>query len=115
MNFIADLFLAAGAFGAGIYCFVLSRRLNQLTNLESGVGNAVTTLAKQVDDLEKAVDMAQNGAENSSRSLQEITTKAEQTALRLELLLASMHDFPSEKVQQPASDATFVRHRVVSR
>ena len=49
MQMIADILLVAGAFGAGIYCFVLSRRLNRFNDLEKGVGGA------------RAIDRARRG------------------------------------------------------
>ena len=49
MDLIADIFLIAGALGAGFYCIVLSRRLSRFTDLENGVGGAVEpTLARAV-------------------------------------------------------------------
>ena len=41
MQLIADVLLAAGAFGAALYCFVLSRRLKRFATLESGMGGAI--------------------------------------------------------------------------
>ena len=51
MDIIADILLAAGALGAGIYCYILGRRLNRFNDLEKGVGGAVAVLSAQVDDL----------------------------------------------------------------
>ena len=41
MTLIADILLAAGAFGAAIYCYVLSGRLKKFTTLETGMGGAI--------------------------------------------------------------------------
>ena len=107
MELIADILLLAGAFGAGIYCYVLSRRLRKFTDLEKGIGGAVATLAVQVEELSKAVEQAQKTAGVSTEKLTEDTYKAELVAKRLELLLASMHDLPepqrkpSERSQNP--------------
>ena len=49
MDIIADILLAAGAVGAGIYCYVLGRRLNRFNDLENGVGGAVAVLSAQAD------------------------------------------------------------------
>lgn len=89
---IADILLAAGAFGAGLYCFVLSRRLRRFTDLEKGVGGAVAVLAVQVSDLEKSLEKAKSAAAESVGTLAEVNTKAETSAQRLELLIASLHD-----------------------
>lgn len=114
MELIADTLLVAGALGAGLYCFVLARRLTRFTDLENGVGGAVAVLSAQVDDLSKTLETAQETAGASSESLAELTAKAEDVARRLELLVASMHDLPKEQASAeappPAADAVFVRH-----
>ncbi|GGG80060.1 hypothetical protein GCM10011415_31730 [Salipiger pallidus] len=94
MEVIADILLAAGALGAGFYCFILSRRLSRFTDLEKGVGGAVAVLSAQVDDLTRTLGAAQATAGESSKSLEALTTRAEGVAKRLELMLASMHDLP---------------------
>ena len=99
MDLIADILLIAGALGAGVYCIVLSRRLNRFTNLENGVGGAIAVLSSQVDDMTKALDTARSATASSASSLDSLTGRAEGVAQRLELLVASMHDLPvdSEK------------------
>ncbi|MBS0125741.1 hypothetical protein [Thetidibacter halocola] len=113
MELIADIFLVAGALGAGLYCFVLARRLTRFTDLENGVGGAVAVLSAQVDDLSKTLETAQKTASASSESLTELTARAEDVARRLELLVASMHDLPKEAPPPPEPerlDTVFVRH-----
>ncbi len=97
MDLIADILLAAGALGAGFYCFVLSRRLKKFNNLEKGVGGAVAVLSSQVDDLNKSLQDAQTISNNSSQKLQQLTSRADAVAQRLELMMASMHDLPAEQ------------------
>ena len=94
MDLIADILLVAGALGAGIYCFVLSRRLSRFNDLEKGVGGAVAVLSAQVDDLTRTLESAQATASTSTDSLGGLTDRAENVARRLELLVASMHDLP---------------------
>jgi len=94
MDLVADILLVAGALGAGLYCFVLARRLSRFTDLENGVGAAVAVLSAQVTDLQNALDSAQKTATHSSDSLEDLTTRAEDAAKRLELMVASLHDLP---------------------
>jgi len=96
MEIIADILLIAGALGAGIYCFVLSRRLSRFNDLENGMGGAVAVLSAQVDNLTKALETAQKTANASTASLEGLTGRAEDVAKRLELLVASMHDLPGD-------------------
>ncbi|EIE49858.1 hypothetical protein AL036_14220 [Salipiger aestuarii] len=119
MEFIADILLAAGALGAGFYCFVLSRRLSKFTDLENGVGGAVALLSAQVDDLTRTLDAAQATAGESSATLETLTKRAEDAAKRLELMLASMHDLPGDETppKQAAGggEPMFFRHPGASR
>jgi uncharacterized protein HemX len=114
MEMIADILLVAGALGAGLYCFVLSRRLTRFTDLENGVGAAVAVLSAQVTELQTTLENAQRTATHSSESLDGMTRRAEDAAKRLELMVASMHDLPpvSQKTDPaPASiGPVFSRH-----
>ncbi len=92
MELIADILLVAGALGAGLYCFVLSRRLKRFTDLEKGVGGAVAVLSTQADELKKSLDSARDASDQSGSVLKELTQRAEAVAQRLELMMASMHD-----------------------
>ena len=94
MTIIADVLLVAGALGAALYCFVLSRRLRQFTDLEKGVGGAVAVLSVQVDDLTKVLAQAQSSAQSSVEQLDAVSARAEVAHKRLELSIASMHDLP---------------------
>lgn len=106
MEMIADILLVAGALGAGMYCFVLARRLARFNDLENGVGGAVAVLSAQVDDLTRTLGAAKDTAANSTESLDGLTERAEGVAKRLELLVASMHDLPDPK----AGEQTQARH-----
>lgn len=123
MDLIADIFLAAGALGAGVYCFVLGRRLNRFNDLEKGVGGAVAVLSAQVDDLTKTLSSAQNTAAGSAETLTSLTERAEDMSRKLELQMASLHDIPERAAPEVAeervapvpppatSEPMFVRHR----
>ncbi len=124
MDFIADILLISGALGAGVYCFVLARRLARFNDLENGVGGAVAVLSAQVDDLTKTLAAAQRTATNSTQSLDGLTERAESVAKRLELMVASMHDLPEEHTepapqepveQAPAPEPMFMRRPVEER
>ena len=102
---IANILLAAGAFGAALYCFVLSRRLRRFTDLQQGVGGAVTTLSTQVTELTQTLEVARHVAAKSVSELGDATAQAEAAIHRLELMLAALHD-----VEEPAKpDSTFLR------
>ena len=110
MDLIADILLAAGALGAGLYCAVLARRLRRFTDLEKGVGGAVAVLSAQVDDLTRTLRQAQKQAGAQSAALCAQSDRAEAVAKRLELLIAAMHDLPEAPEPQAPRDATPARH-----
>jgi hypothetical protein len=105
MSLISDILMTLGAFGAALYCFVLSSRLKKFTTLESGMGSAIAVLSAQVDDMTKALDRARAAATGSASSLEGLTTRAEAVAQRIELLLASMHDLPGPGRSAPGTPA----------
>lgn len=104
MDLIADILLVAGALGAGVYCFVLARRLARFNDLESGVGGAVAVLSVQVDDLTRTLQSAQRTAAHSTLKLETLTARSESVAKRLELMLAAMHDLPAAADADTDSD-----------
>lgn len=97
MTVIADILMGLGAFGAALYCLILSNRLKKFTTLESGMGSAIAVLSAQVDDMTRALEKARATAAHSSSNLEELTDRAEAVAGRIELLLASMHDLSEER------------------
>lgn len=100
MDLIADFILGLGAFGTALYCLILSRRLKRFNNLRDGMGGAVAVLSAQVDDMTKTLDHAQSAAGQSAAILTELTERAETSARKLELMMASLHDLP-EPTEQP--------------
>ena len=101
MDFISDILLVAGSFGAAVYCYVLSTRLKRFTTLESGMGGAIAVLSAQVDDMTVALEKARGAANGSAESLEALTVRGETVARKLELLVASLHDLPDPAVTAP--------------
>ncbi|MEY8839385.1 hypothetical protein AB9K41_10190 [Cribrihabitans sp. XS_ASV171] len=103
MELVADILLAAGALGAGLYCLVLSRRLKRFNDLEKGVGGAVAVLSSQVEELNRTLSAARSASDSSNAALDALTGRAEAVAQRLELMMASMHDVAPEEVATESS------------
>lgn len=101
MTLIADILLAAGAFGAAIYCSILSARLKRFSTLESGMGGAIAVLSGQVDDMTQALEGARGAATGSAARLEDQVRRAEVASSRLELLVASLHDLPGDEDDPP--------------
>ena len=112
MSFLADTLLASGALVAAFYCLILSRRLRRFTDLESGVGSAVSLLAKKADDLDRTLKAAQTTASASVTRLEDVSARAEAAARHLELLVASLHSLPgSAPAPSPPSANAFRARR----
>ena len=45
MELIANIMLAAGAFGLAAYCFVLQKKISKFSQLEDGMGGAIAMCA----------------------------------------------------------------------
>jgi hypothetical protein len=102
MELIADILMTSGAFGAGIYCYVLGVRLKKFTTLETGMGGAIAVLSAQVDDMTRALEAARTSATGSVSSLSGLAERAENAGRRLELLMATLHDLPTPQGQGAA-------------
>lgn len=110
MELVSDALLAAGAFGAAFYCYILQGRLKRFTALDSGMGGAIAVLSAQVDDMTRALAAAQSTTAKSSDALETRVARAEAAAARLDLILASLHDLP-DPAARPASHLRVVRRR----
>ncbi|TKA94102.1 hypothetical protein FAZ78_24190, partial [Cereibacter changlensis] len=75
MELIADILMAAGAFSASIYCYVLGQRLRRFSTLEGGMGGAIAVLSAQVDDMTRALDRARGAATGSAATLEALTLR----------------------------------------
>jgi chromosome segregation ATPase len=100
MDLIADILLAAAAVGASIYCIVLSRRLRDFKNLETGIGGAVAVLSSQVEELQSTLAQSQKTAQASADTLTELSKRAEETSKKLEIQIASLNDLPKNVIEE---------------
>lgn len=89
MELFADIAIGAGALLAAAYCMLLSRRLRAFTRLDGDVGRAIAVLSTQVDQLTRALASAESGAAKRESALSAQIAAAEQSARRLELLMAA--------------------------
>lgn len=90
--YLSDVLLALAAFGAGLYCFVLSRRILRLSRMDEGVGGAIASLSAQVDEMQALLTQTRKAMEKARSDLQETTQKAVEIGQELELLIAACHD-----------------------
>lgn len=105
MEIFVNLLLIVGTLSAATFSWVLSRRVRKLSDLDQGLGSAITTLSSQVDDMNEALMLAQQQASASSKEIETLTTRAEKAAGRLELLLAGLHEAETDQSTKDADDA----------
>lgn len=86
MDLIADGLLIAGTLAAAFYCWVLSRRVKSLKDLDQGLGAAIASLSKQVDEMQRALGETKLAAEEAFSDLEIQTEAAREEADRLEKL-----------------------------
>ncbi len=92
MALIADGLMISAALAAALYCYVLSRKINNLMRLDTGLGGAISALSLQVDEIETSVRAATKASGASLQELVDITSRAEIAAGRLELLMVSVYE-----------------------
>ncbi|TDL87004.1 hypothetical protein [Meridianimarinicoccus aquatilis] len=120
MALIADIFLIAGALGAAFYCLILSRKLNQFRNLETGVGGAISNLSREVNEMTRALERANSEAQASTSSLDESAKRAEQASNELRQLLERVAEISpvSSDIPPPTradvAQPTFRRRKLVA-
>lgn len=89
MELIADGILILAAFVATAYCIVLSRRLRRLSEMDGGLGAAITSLSREVDHLSAALSEAKAATTESASDLGAQCRAAHIAARRLETLVKS--------------------------
>ncbi|MEO0912205.1 MAG: hypothetical protein AAFY59_04345 [Pseudomonadota bacterium] len=92
MELIADGLLIAAAGTAALYCWVLSRRLTALNDLDKGLGGAIASLSAQVDETRASLAAAKSATRDQSREMQDLTRRAEAAAAKLEMILAAVQE-----------------------
>ncbi len=102
MDLIADALLLAGAVTAALYCWVLSKRVKGLNNLDSGLGSAIAALSTQVNDMQAALKATQAVTGSSITEMEELAERAERAAGQLKLMLATVQEEKDTADHQPS-------------
>lgn len=108
MDLIADVLLSAGAFTAALYCWVLSKRIKGLSNLDSGLGSAIASLSAQVNDMQSALKATQSMTGASIAEMKDLSERAEKAAEKLNLMLATVQEDKNDR-EEPARRTSRVR------
>jgi hypothetical protein len=105
MTVIMDGLLVAATIFAGTYCWVLSRRVRALMDLDKGLGGAITTMTRQIEQAKLALDEAKAAGRGNREELQALIGKADAAAVQLRLLMASQRDADRPRGSRMRGDA----------
>jgi hypothetical protein len=113
MTVIMDGLLVAATIFAGTYCWVLSRRVRALMDLDKGLGGAITTMTRQIEQAKLALDEAKAAGRGNREELQALIAKADAAAAQLRMLMASQRDIDRPRVRARADSEAAPRTRSV--
>lgn len=105
MTVIMDGLLVAATIFAGTYCWVLSRRVRALMDLDKGLGGAITTMTRQIEQAKLALDEAKAAGRGNREELQALIAKADAAAAQLRMLMASQREADRPRSSRMRSDS----------
>ena len=88
MSIIADGLLIVTCLTAALYCYVLSRRLRQLTDMKSGVGQQILQLNTALGETREAVKETRESAKSASERLSRELALAKKRTVELKDTIA---------------------------
>lgn len=106
MGLLTDGLLLAATMFAGIYCWVLARRVDALRDLDRGLGGAIVRLTRQIELARSTLDEARASARDSRQDLARLSGRAEAAAGQLRLLLAAVNDPGEPSAPRRRSETT---------
>lgn len=112
MEVITNGLLIAATLFAGLYCWILARRVRRLQSLDSGLGAAIVTLTRQIELARATLEEARSGARETRQDLAQLTARADAASAQLRLLLAAAERMPvPAPLAAPSSEPLAARRR----
>ena len=108
MGLLMDGLLLAACLFAGGYCWVLSRRVQDLKNLDRGLGGSIVNLTRQIELARTTLDEARGASEKTREELTTLVAKAESATGQLRMTLATVRTAtppPAPKADPPPAPA----------
>ena len=112
MQLLADGLVMFAASVAALYCWILSRRLRSLNDTKNGLGGAIASLTRQVEEVQRSLAEAKTDTQTEAKRLAALVEKAESVAAQVEAGLnrsarvARARRAARERTDQSGSDAT---------
>lgn len=89
MSLIADGLLIGTCLTAGLYCFILSRRLKSFARTDKGVGKQILQMNQSLEEIKMALKEAQGGARAASEALGREVAQSRKVSTQLMNLIAN--------------------------
>ena len=88
--FIPDIILIVISGLACMYCYLLSRRLRKLNNLETGLGASIITLTRAIEGTYKAAQEAQTSTAEAVETLRDLLARSDNLTPRADAIVKGM-------------------------
>lgn len=92
MELVIDFLLLAASGTAGLFCWVLSRKLKAITSAEAGLGAGIAALSNSAEDMKKAVAETKSSADETAARIEGLLGEADAKAAHLQGLIAELGD-----------------------
>lgn len=89
MSLIADGLLIGTCLTAGLYCFILSRRLKSFARTDKGIGKQILQMNQSLEEMKMALKEAQGGARAASEALGREVAQSRKVSTQLMNLIAN--------------------------
>ena len=88
--FIPDIILIVISGLACLYCYLLSRRLRKLNNLETGLGASIITLTRAIEETYKAAQDAQTSTAEAVKTLRDLLERSDNLTPKADTIVKDM-------------------------
>lgn len=105
MDMVMDFLLLAASVTAGLYCFILNRRLKGLTAAKTGLGAGIASLSQSAEEMKFAVAATKKAADEAAIRLEKAIADADKKATYLDDLISQLGEM-SASVTAHAEGAT---------
>lgn len=105
MELVVDFLLLAASGTAGLFCWVLSRKLKALTSVEAGLGAGVAALSQSAEEMKTTLDGVKTSAEETAARVEALLAEADEKAAHLKGLIEQLGEM-SASVAGHAERAT---------
>lgn len=105
MELVVDFLLLAASGTAGLFCWVLSRKLKALTSAEAGLGAGVAALSQSAEEMKTILAGVKTSAEETAARVEALLAEADEKAAHLKGLIEQLAEM-SASIADHAERAT---------